>query len=106
MPPYPPEVTRHLADPVGAGGLAHADARGQAGAEACGDVAVIELLIRDGRVEAAGFRARGCGATMAAASAACQALDGASVDDALRVSASSLDRALGGLGAEIGRAHV
>ena len=100
MPPYPPDVMRHLASPVGAGGLDTPDARGEAGAEDCGDVAVIEIRVADGRVVEAGFRVRGCGATTAAASAACAALAGVPVDDALRVSATSLDRALGGLGPE------
>lgn len=100
MPPYPPEVMRHLASPVGAGGLDAPDARGEAGAEDCGDVVVIEVRVADGRVTDAGFRVRGCGATTAAASAACEALAGAAMDDALRVSATSLDRALGGLGPE------
>ena len=100
MPPYPPEVMRHLAAPVGAGGLRAPDACGEAGAADCGDVAVIEIAIERDRVVAAGFRVRGCGATTAAASAACAALQGASIDDALRVSATSLDRALGGLGPE------
>jgi tRNA-specific 2-thiouridylase len=91
---------RHLSAPVGAGGLANPHATGTAGAESCGDVAVIELRIVDGIVGDAGFRVRGCGATTAAASAACEALRGATLDDALRVSAASLDRALGGVGAE------
>ena len=100
MPPYPPEVMRHLAAPVGAGGLRAPDARGEAGAEECGDVAVIEIVVEAGRVAEAGFRVRGCGATTAAASAACAALAGAAMDDALRVSATSIDRDLGGLGPE------
>ena len=100
MPPYPPEVMRHLAAPVGAGGLRAPDARGEAGAEECGDIAVIEIRVEGGRVAEAGFRVRGCGATTAAASAACAALAGASMDAALRVSATSLDRDLGGLGPE------
>ncbi|MFM9018129.1 MAG: tRNA methyl transferase PRC-barrel domain-containing protein [Actinomycetota bacterium] len=100
MPPYPPEVMSHLAAPTGAGGLRAPDARGEAGAEDCGDVAVIEICVHDGHVAEAGFRVRGCGATTAAASAACAALVGAPLDDALRVSATSLDRGLGGLGPE------
>ncbi|MBM3665727.1 MAG: tRNA 2-thiouridine(34) synthase MnmA [Actinobacteria bacterium] len=100
MPPYPPEVMRHVAAPMGAGGLDAPHARGEAGAEECGDVAVIEINVTDGRVTDAGFRVRGCGATTAAASAACAALAGATMDDALRVSATSLDRALGALGPE------
>ena len=91
---------RHLAAPVGAAGVIRVDARGEAGAEACGDVAVIEVTVDDGRITDAGFRVRGCGATTAAASAACDALRGAAIDDALRVSAASLDADLGGVGAE------
>ena len=91
---------RHLGSPVGAGGLARADATGEAGAEACGDVAIIEISVSDGMVTDAGFRVRGCGATTAAASAACERLRGASMDDAMRVSATSLDADLGGLGPE------
>jgi len=91
---------RHLGSPVGAGGLARADATGEAGAEACGDVAIIEITVSDGMVTDAGFRVRGCGATTAAASAACERLRGASMDDAMRVSATSLDADLGGLGSE------
>ena len=100
MPPYPTQAMRHLGSPVGAGGLARADATGEAGAEACGDVAIIEITVSDGMVTEAGFRVRGCGATTAAASAACERLRGASMDDAMRVSATSLDADLGGLGPE------
>ena len=67
---------RHLGSPVGAGGLVDADATGEAGAEACGDVAIIEITVSDGMVTDAGFRVRGCGATTAAASAACERLRG------------------------------
>ncbi|MSO44417.1 MAG: tRNA 2-thiouridine(34) synthase MnmA [Thermoleophilia bacterium] len=98
VPPYPPEVMRHLAAPIGAGGTPRPDCVGEAGAEDCGDVVRIELVVRNGIVEDAGFRVRGCGATTAAASAACAALAGAPLRRALGVSASSLDSALGGLG--------
>ena len=100
MPPYPAKAMRHLGAPVGAGGLADPHATGQAGAEDCGDVAIIEIAVADGHVTDAGFRARGCGATTAAASAACERLIGASLDDAMRVSATALDADLGGLGPE------
>ncbi len=100
MPPYPAQAMRHLGAPVGAGGLAHPHAVGQAGAEDCGDVAIIEIAVADGRVIEAGFRVRGCGATTAAASVACERLAGARMDDAMRISATSLDADLGGLGPE------
>ncbi len=89
---------RLMANPSGAGAIAQPDAWGEAGAVACGDLVRIEIGVRGGRIDRAGFRARGCGATMAAAAAACARLEGATMDDALRVSARMLDRDLGGLG--------
>lgn len=98
MPPYPPQAMRHLSDPVGAGALTMADAWGESGSAGCGDVVQIALRIEGRRVRDARFMAFGCGAAQAAASAACARLTGASVDDALRLSAEDLDRDLGGLG--------
>lgn len=99
MPPYPPEAMRHLAAPVGPGAMPAPDAVGESGSASCGDLVRIALRIRGGRVREARFQAFGCGAATAAASAACARLDGASLDDALRLSAGRLDADLGGLGA-------
>ncbi len=100
MPPYPHPAMRHLATPVGAGGLTHPDATGASGSVACGDAVEIELAITGGVVRDAGFRAFGCGAATASASAACEALRGRSVRDALCMGADDIDAALGGLGPE------
>lgn len=89
---------RHLAAPVGAGGLAHADTTGTSGSVACGDAVEIDLAIAGGVVRDAGFRAFGCGAATAAASAACEALRGTTVMDGLRLSADGIDASLGGVG--------
>ena len=89
---------RHLATPTGAGPLATANAVGESGSAACGDLVRIALRVERGRVREARFQAFGCGAATAAASAACARLDGAPLDDALRVSAARLDGDLGGLG--------
>jgi tRNA-specific 2-thiouridylase len=58
----------------------------------------IALRISGGRVREARFQAFGCGAATAAASAACARLDGAALDDAMRLSARALDTDLGGVG--------
>lgn len=99
MPPYPPEAMRHLAAPVGPGAMVAPDAVGESGSTSCGDLVRIALRVRGRRVREARFQAFGCGAATAAASAACARLDGASLDDALRLSAGDLDADLGGLGA-------
>ena len=98
MPPYPPEAMRHLATPLTGGALADPDCAGSAGSEDCGDLVRVELRISEGRIEDAGAQVFGCGAATAAASAACEALRGASLEDAMRLGAGAIDRALGGLG--------
>lgn len=99
MSGYTAQVMRHLVDPVGAGPLDAADAVGESGAVACGDQVRIQLSIRGRRVTAARFLAFGCPAATAAASLACERLSGATLDEGLSLSATDLDRGLGGLGA-------
>jgi tRNA-specific 2-thiouridylase len=89
---------RHLASPAGAGGVDGPDAVGESGSTSCGDLVRISLAIGSGRILRAGFEAFGCGAATAAASAACARLEGASLDDAMRLSRQALDSDLGGLG--------
>ena len=91
---------RHLAAPAGAGEMANPDAVAESGSVACGDVARIQLRIRNERIVDARFLAFGCGAATAAASAACATLAGATLNEALKLSADDLDRALGGLGVD------
>src|SRR4051812_21653461 len=77
-------------DPAGA-------ASGSAGGAACGDLVRIALRVEAGRVADAGFEASGCGATIAAASAAVELVAGADVLDAARVASRRLAAELGGL---------
>lgn len=77
--------------------LPSADAWGEGGSPSCGDLVTVQVRVRDDRVVDAGFRARGCAATRAAAEAACTSLRGAAMDDALRVCAASIEESLGGL---------
>jgi NifU-like protein involved in Fe-S cluster formation len=72
------DAPHHVGEPPGG-----ADLRGEARNPACGDHLVIYLACADGRVTAAGFRAQGCPAAMATASAACSVLEGQPADPAL-----------------------
>ena len=103
MPPYPSQTMRHLVAPAMAGDMTDADAVGESGSAACGDVVRIQLRIAGGKVRDAKFLAFGCGAATAAANLACERLTGAQVRDGLCLSARLLDEELGGLGAH--RAH-
>ena len=89
---------RHLTAPAMAGQMAHADAVGESGSAGCGDMVRIQLRVAGGQVTDARFLAFGCGAATAAANVACERLQGATLAEALCLSADWLDDALGGLG--------
>ncbi|MFI5037963.1 MAG: tRNA 2-thiouridine(34) synthase MnmA [Solirubrobacterales bacterium] len=83
-------------------GHAPADAcTGAAGGAACGDLIRISVAIDpdspDGRIEDAGFDASGCGATVAAGSAAVSLLRGVSLLRAAEIGTEEIAEELGGL---------
>jgi tRNA-uridine 2-sulfurtransferase len=87
----------HLEHPVGRGpapGGAHA---GAAGGAPCGDLVRVWLRVAGDRVADAGFDAHGCGAAVAAGSAAVTLVRGAGVLDAARVGTHEVAAELGGL---------
>ena len=85
----------HLEYPRGRG---HVPAfSGAAGGAACGDLVRIGLALDGDRVADAGFEASGCGAAIAAGSAAVTLLEGASLLDAARIGPAEIAAELGGL---------
>jgi tRNA-uridine 2-sulfurtransferase len=87
----------HLSNPRGRGALAHAPHSGAAGGSACGDVVRIAVRVEGERVADAGFDASGCGAALAAGSAAVELLKGSPILDAARLDADDVAAELGGL---------
>ena len=85
----------HLLHPVGRGRVPVHD--GAAGGAACGDLVRIGVAVQGDRVADAGFEASGCGAAIAAGSAAVELVRGAGVLDAARVGTHAISDALGGL---------
>ena len=85
----------HLLHPIGRGRVPVHD--GAAGGAACGDLVRIGVAVDGDRVADAGFEASGCGAAIAAGSAAVELVRGASVLDAARVGTHAISDALGGL---------
>jgi tRNA-specific 2-thiouridylase len=92
----------HLLHPIGRGRVPVHD--GAAGGAACGDLVRIGVAVDGDRVAEAGFEASGCGAAIAAGSAAVELVRGASVLDAARVGTHAISDALGGLSA--GKLHA
>jgi tRNA-specific 2-thiouridylase len=87
----------HLEFPRGRGHVPAASFSGSAGGAACGDLVRIDLALAGDRVVDAGFDASGCGAAVAAGSAAVELLRGAGVLDAARIGAAEVAAELGGL---------
>ena len=88
----------HLLAPRGRGRLSEAPHAGAAGGAACGDLIRIAVRVAGDRVAEAGFDAQGCGAALAAGSAAVELVGSASLLEAARVDADGIAAALGGLG--------
>jgi tRNA-specific 2-thiouridylase len=70
---------------------------GAAGGAACGDLVRVSVALDGAHVAAVGFDASGCGATVAAGSAAVTLVEGAGLLDAARVGSTEIADALGGL---------
>jgi len=85
----------HLRHPVGRGRVPAHD--GAAGGAACGDLVRIGVAVEGDRVVDAGFEASGCGAAVAAGSAAVELVRGEGVIAAARVGTHAISDALGGL---------
>jgi tRNA-specific 2-thiouridylase len=87
----------HLMHPRGRGNAPAGARDGAAGGAACGDLVRLSVRVEGGVVADAGFEASGCGATIAAASAAVELVRGASLLDAARVGTHEVAAELGGL---------
>jgi tRNA-uridine 2-sulfurtransferase len=83
--------------PVGRGNAPDDAFSGAAGGAACGDLVRISLRVDGERIGAAGFDASGCGATIAAGSAAVALVGGAHVLECARLGSREIAAELGGL---------
>jgi tRNA-uridine 2-sulfurtransferase len=93
----------HLQRPRARGHMPARAHTGAAGGAACGDLIRISLALDprsgEGRIEDVGFDAHGCGAAIAAGSAAVALVSDAALLDAARVGAREIAAQLGGLSA-------
>jgi tRNA-specific 2-thiouridylase len=94
----------HLGHPRGRGHEPADAFHGAAGGAACGDLVRLSVAVQGDRVVDGGFEAAGCGAAIAAASAAVELVRGACVLDAARVGSAAVAAELGGLSA--GKLHA
>jgi tRNA-specific 2-thiouridylase len=94
----------HLRHPRHRGRRVAGSHDGAAGGAACGDLVRLSVAVDGDRVCATGFEASGCGATIAAASAAVELAEGAGLIEAARIGAPRIAAELGGLSA--GKLHA
>lgn len=94
---YSPQVLDHFEHPRNAGTVSAPDASAQIENPACGDVLQLTIMIDGERIEEIRFRAKGCVASMACASALTELVRGKSIGDARKLSREELLRAVGGL---------
>ncbi len=87
----------HLRHPRGRRRAVAGAFSGAAGGAACGDLVRIDVAVDGAHVRAAGFEASGCGATIAAASAAVELAEGTAILGAARIGSPQIAAALGGL---------
>jgi tRNA-specific 2-thiouridylase len=91
----------HLENPSGRGHMPVDACTGAAGGAACGDLIRVSVALErdsaEGRIADAGFDASGCGAAIAAGSAAIALVSGSSLLEAARVGSPQIAAELGGL---------
>jgi NifU-like protein involved in Fe-S cluster formation len=95
--PYSAAFKDHLTQPRNAGELADANAIAEETNPVCGDRLRLSLRVKGGRIEAARFLAYGCPATLVSGSALSAAIEGMTVEQALRFTKKELLDEIGGL---------
>jgi nitrogen fixation NifU-like protein len=87
----------HFLDPRRAGSLPAHSGEGWSGSREAGRYTCVQVLVEEGRVQAARFRTYGCAPAIAAADLACQWAEGRTVEETLALSPEHLEEMLGGL---------
>src|SRR5689334_15358587 len=91
------EFEDHLSAPRGLGALRDWPHSGAAGGAACGDLVRVAVRVEGDTIVEAGFDAEGCGAALAAGSAAVELVEGRQLTRAASVGPDEIAGALGGL---------
>ena len=95
---YSKVVIDRFQNPRNAGGMHGANAIGQVGNAACGDIMKMYLKITDdGVIENAKFKTFGCCAAIASTDMACDLIKGKTIDEALKVTNKEVLSLLGEL---------
>jgi nitrogen fixation NifU-like protein len=88
-------ILDHYKHPRNFGPLENPDISHQEDNPLCGDVITIQLKLKDGHVEAAGFQGRGCAISQASASILTEMLQGKSLQEVQGLGKAAILEALG-----------
>jgi len=94
---YSKQVLDHYNNPRNVGKMDIEDPNvgtGMVGAPACGDVMKLQIMVKDGIIEDAKFKAYGCGSAIASSSMVTELLKGMTLDDAKDIKNTSIVEAL------------
>ncbi|HET9695407.1 MAG TPA: iron-sulfur cluster assembly scaffold protein [Terriglobales bacterium] len=94
---YSAQLLDHFQNPRGVGDLANASVSVELQNPACGDVLRLSLLVDQGRIVDARFRAKGCVPAIACGSKLVEAITGKQLSVACELKEETLVEALGGL---------
>ena len=96
---YNQKVIKRFENPKNAGALKGANAIGQVGNPACGDIMKLYLKINDETkiIEDASFKTFGCAAAIASTDVACDLIKGKTIDEALKITNKQVIQLLGEL---------
>lgn len=103
---HSPKLLDHFANPRNAGDLDAPTYRIECENPVCGDQVRLTVECVEGKVARVGFRARGCTASIACASALTELLSGKGREELKQVRAAEVEEAVGGLIAESKHAAV
>ncbi len=94
---YSAQLLDHFQNPRNAGEIADADATAEIENPACGDVLRLTLKVNTGRITQAQFKAKGCVAAIACASAMTELVLGKTLNEARSLRRENVIAAVGGL---------
>ncbi|HDH53064.1 MAG TPA: Fe-S cluster assembly scaffold protein NifU [Nitrospirae bacterium] len=94
---YSEKVMDHFTNPRNVGEMEDADGIGSEGNPVCGDAMKIFIKVKDDVITDVKFQTFGCGAAIAVSSMVTEMAKGMTLDEALKITKSSLADALDGL---------
>lgn len=94
---YNEKVMDHFTNPRNVGEMPDADGIGAEGNPVCGDAMKIFIKVNDDKITDIKFQTFGCGAAIAVSSIVTEMAKGMTLDDAMKITKTSLSDALDGL---------